>query len=241
MAWSAVVGGGFTILSGIIGGRKAKKAAKKAEAAARAAQRKIDSIIASRQDAINPYEGTTNLSGMASDLSGMINNPFAQLGVATQAAEIQMEQSDIALANTLDTLRSTGSGAGGATALAQAALQSKKGIAANIEQQEAQNEQLKAQGEQTANQQRMAEAQRQQGIAISEGQRLQSADAAGKQFQFQVNEDRTNADLDRASGQQDQARAQQAASNQASAAAWGATIGAVGNIASAYVTANPNS
>ena len=241
MAWAAVVGGGVSILSGIIGGRKAKKAAKKAEAAARAAQRKIDSIIASRQDAINPYEGTTNLSGMASDLSGMINNPFAQLGVATQAAEIQMEQSDIALANTLDTLRSTGSGAGGATALAQAALQSKKGIAANIEQQEAQNEQLKAQGEQTANQQRMAEAQRQQGIAISEGQRLQSADAAGKQFQFQVNEDRTNADLDRVSGQQDQARSDAAAANQASAAAWGATIGAVGNIASAYVTANPNS
>ena len=45
---------------------------------------------------------------------------------ATKAAEIQIEESDIALANTLDTLRATGASAGGATALAQAALRSKR-------------------------------------------------------------------------------------------------------------------
>ena len=61
---------------------------------------------------------------------------------------MQIEQADISLANTLDTLRSTGASAGGATALAQAALQSKKGVSANIEQQEANNERLRAQGEQ---------------------------------------------------------------------------------------------
>jgi len=76
-----------------------------------------------------------------------LTNPYANLGVATQAAEMQIEQTDIALANTLDTIRATGGGAGGATALAQAALQSKKGVAASIESQEAQNEQLRAQGE----------------------------------------------------------------------------------------------
>ena len=229
----AAVGGAASLIGSAAASSSAKRAASKAEAQARAAQRKIDSIKASRQDAINPYSGSKNLSDMASDLSGMISNPFAQLGVATQAAEIQMEQSDIALANTLDALRSTGASAGGATALAQAALQSKKGIAANIEQQEAQNEQLRAQGEASANQQKMSEAQRQQSIAISEGQRMQSNEAAGKQFQFQVNENRTNADLDRAAGQQDQARAQQAASNQAAVSAWGGAIGAVGNIAAA--------
>ena len=58
-------------------------------------------------------------------------------------AEMQIEEADIALANTLDTLRATGAGAGGATALAQAALQSKKGVAASIEQQESQNEKLR--------------------------------------------------------------------------------------------------
>ena len=46
---------------------------------------------------------------------------------------MQVEEADIALANTLDTLRATGASAGGATALAQAALQSKKGVAASIE------------------------------------------------------------------------------------------------------------
>jgi len=236
---AAVIGAGASLIGSAAASSSARRAASKAEAQARAAERKIEAIKASRQDAINPYSGSKNLSDMASDLSGMISNPFAQLGVATQAAEIQMEQSDIALANTLDTLRSTGASAGGATALAQAALQSKKGIAANIEQQEAQNEQLRAQGEASANQQRMSEAQRQQSIAISEGQRMQANDAAGKQFQFQVNENRINADLDRVAGQQDQARAQAAASNQAAAAAWGSGIGAVGNIASAFVSANP--
>lgn len=63
---------------------------------------------------------------MASDLSGMASNAYSNLSVATQAAEMQAEEADIALANTLDTLRATGSSAGGATALAQAALQSKK-------------------------------------------------------------------------------------------------------------------
>lgn len=76
-----------------------------------------------------------------------ITNPFANLGVATQAAEMQIEQTDIALANTLDAIRATGAAAGGATALAQAALQSKKDVSANIEQQESQNEKLRAQGE----------------------------------------------------------------------------------------------
>ena len=34
----------------------------------------------------------------------MISNPFANLGVATQAAEMQAEEADMALANTLYTI-----------------------------------------------------------------------------------------------------------------------------------------
>ena len=60
---------------------------------------------------------------------------------------MQAEQTDIALANTLDTLRETGKGAGGATALAQAALKSKQNVASSIEKQEVNNEKLKAQGQ----------------------------------------------------------------------------------------------
>jgi hypothetical protein len=94
----------------------------------------------------------------------MVGNPFANLGVATQAAEMQAEEADISLANTLDTLRSTGASAGGATALAQAALQSKKGVSASIEQQEVNNEKLKAQGAADQQRAKLEEAQRIQSV-----------------------------------------------------------------------------
>jgi len=214
------LGIGTSIIGGIFGASKASKDAKQARHDRMRAEAKLNSILANRQEVINPYEGVT-------DLSGMLENPFEKMSVATQAAEIQMEQTDIALANTLDTLRATGASAGGATALAQAALSSKKQVAASIEQQEANNEKLRAQGEQTLIQQKMAEAQR-----------LQTAEAAGKQFVFQAQEARTNADLDRASGMLDQARASEAAANQASASAITGMIGNIAGIASAGVTAN---
>ncbi len=97
-----------------------------------------------------------------------LTNPFANLTVADQAAQMQAQQTDLALASTLDTLRATGSGAGGATALAQAALQSKQGVAASIAQQEARNEQLRAQGEARLQQQiAQAEAQGRQVVVSS--------------------------------------------------------------------------
>jgi hypothetical protein len=216
----------------LIGGAVAANQAGKAEAAARrdAARSKaeMDAIKAARQPITNPYATTTNLSGLAKDLSGSITNPYANLGVATQAAEMEFEQADMALANTLDTLRATGSSAGGATALAQAALQSKKGIAANIEQQEAANEKLRAQGEMERNQMKMAEQQRLQSIQISEAQRVQGAEAAGKQFMFGAQEDRTNADLGQAAGQYAQAQQNVASAQAGQAAAWGGAIGAIG-------------
>ena len=130
-----------------------------------------------------------DLSEPIEDLSGNLTNPFANLSVATQAAEIQMEQTDIALANTLDTIRATGGAAGGATALAQAALQSKKGVSATIEQQEVNNQKLSAQGEQRLQEQQMAEKQR-----------VQSAEAAALEFTFGAEEARTSADLDYEAG-----------------------------------------
>ena len=234
---ASVVGAAVAIGGGLIAAEGAKKDARNARTAQKEAQIEVDSLKESRQDIINPYESTKDLSSMAKDLSGNLNNPFAQLGVATGAAEIQMEQTDIALANTLDTLRATGASAGGATALAQAALQSKKGIAASIEGQEAQNEKLKAQGEATLNQQKMSEQQRLQGIAISEGQRVQATDAAGKQFEYQAQEQRTNADLDAASGKIAQAAQAEASANAAKSAAYGGMISAVGGIASAGLSA----
>lgn len=219
IATALAVGAGVSAIGGAVGANQAKQAAKGARGAQARAQQKIENLKRQRPTPINPYSSTKDLSEMAQDLSGQLTNAFSNLGVATQAAEIQMEQTDIALANTLDTLRATGASAGGATALAQAALQSKKGIAANIESQEAQNEKLKAQGQQQLQQQQMAEQQRLQSIAIAEGRRVQAADAAGKQFEFQTKESRINADLDRASGQERQAAANVASANQAKASA----------------------
>jgi len=237
---SLVVGAVGLAASGIgaaTAASRAKKQAKKARGKKAEAEAALQVVKDARQDIINPYEGTKDLSSMAKDLSGNLSNPFAQLGVATGAAEIQMEQSDIALANTLDTLRATGASAGGATALAQAALQSKKGVAASIEGQEAQNEKMKAQGEQALNQQKMSEQQRLQGIAISEGQRVQASDAAGKQFEFQAEENRTNMDLDAAQGKISQENQNIAQANQNRASANAGFMSAVGGIASSTIGA----
>ena len=227
IATALAVGVDVSAIGGAVGANQAKQAAKGARGAQKRAQQKIENLKRQRPTPINPYSSTKDLSEMAQDLSGQFTNAFSNLGVATQAAEIQMEQTDIALANTLDTLRATGASAGGATALAQAALQSKKGIAASIESQEAQNEKLRAQGEQALQQQQIAEQQRLQSIAIAEGRRVQAADAVGKQFEFQTKESRINADLDRASGQERQAAANVASANQARASAISGAFGGV--------------
>jgi hypothetical protein len=236
-AVAAGIGAAAAIGSAASGISSANKQRRAAERDKNRAQREIDSLKKSRQTIINPYASTVDLSSMAKDLSGQMSNPFASLGVATQAAEIQIEEADIALANTLDTLRATGASAGGATALAQAALQSKKGVAASIEQQEARNEEMKARGEQALQQQKVSEQQRLQSIAISEGQRVQASEAAGKQFVFQTQEDRTNADLDRASGQQTQARQSIADANMAKSSAISGGLGALGSVAGSVIAA----
>jgi len=230
------IGAGVQLIGGLFGGGAARRRQRRAMAEKRRLEGKLDSLEKSRQAIINPYEGVTDVSSMAKDLSGMVSNPFASLGVATQAAEMQIEQADIALANTLDTLRATGASAGGATALAQAALQSKKGVSASIEQQEAQNEIRRAQGEANLERLQMAEAQRIQNIGIGEAQRLQQAGVAGKQFMFSARERREGEQLDRVSAQISgaQQQASQAASDRAAISS--SMISGLGNIAGSLIT-----
>tara|TARA_R100001377_G_scaffold69905_1_gene45259 strand:+ start:796 stop:1512 length:717 start_codon:yes stop_codon:yes gene_type:complete len=216
----SVVGLAIGVASSLFGGRKARRAAKNARNKAKDARERLAALELRRQDVINPYDNVTSLAGMATDLSNMLSNPMANLGVATQAAEIQIEESDIALANTLDTLRATGSGAGGATALAQAALKSKKEVSANIEQQEAQNEKLRAEGEANLQTQQMNQAQRLQDIAISEGGREQNAQAQGEAFRFNAQEGRDMQKLNRVQGEINNANQLAAQSSGAETAAW---------------------
>jgi len=201
---------GASLLGGVIGSFGAKKAARRAAREKARLQKKLNTLEENRQEVINPYEDVKSLSSM-------ISNPFANLSVATKAAEMKIEEADISLANTLDAVRATG-GAGSATALANAALRSKKDVAASIEQQEKANEDKRAAGEQQMQQAKMAEEQR-----------IQSAEAAGKQFVFGATESREQAQIDRTYAEMMGAAQDQA---QAKADQTGAITGALGSIAS---------
>jgi len=178
-----------TIVAGAnaaIKGRKAKMQLKEQEGV-------MEQIMNNRQKLENPALNMTN--------------PFANLSVATQAAEMQAQQTDQALANTLDTLRATGASAGGATALARAAAQSKQGIAASIEQQEVNNEKLRAEGQ----------------------QQLERDQTQGEIFRFQNQEAREDEKIYFAQRKADRAREDQLAYQQVAA---DALIGASSNIVS---------
>lgn len=216
MIIGAAVSAGVSIVGGIIGGGKARRAKRRAAKKLRKMNAKMAQLEANRQEIINPYEDSTNLSSMMS-------NPMANLAVATQATEMQMEETDQALANTLDTIRQTGGGAGSATALAQAALKSKQGITANIEAQEKSNEQARQQGE-----------QRLQDAKINEEKRMQSLDAAGKQFVFGQRESREMGQLNRLQSQIDNMQGIKAQASRDQTSALTGAISGVAGAASSY-------
>ena len=78
-----------------------------------------------------------------------------------------------------------------------AALKSKKDVAASIEQQEATNSKLRAQGEQAMQRDKVAAQQQYDQAVIQLKGRKEQADAQGEIFQFQAQEARTNADINR--------------------------------------------
>jgi len=189
------VGLGISALSSIFGGIGANRARKRAEKDQQRAAARIMALEANRQDI--PDFGTD------------LENPAANLQVATRGAEMQAEQQDISLASTLDTLRATGASAGGATALARAAAQSKRGVSASIEKQEIANAQLRAQGE------------------LQAAKMRQQAQIAG----FQAQENREMQGLNRQASLESSASQQAAAYGAQSSAMFGQAVGAVGTFA----------
>ena len=129
-----------SVVTGAVAANKAKKEAARQDEIAKQQQDALSALEAERPVMSNPYD---NMQNQFEDLS----NPYANLTVATEAFKMQAEQADQALANSLDIMMETGQAAGGATALAQAALQSKRGIAASINAQEAQNNKMRAEGQ----------------------------------------------------------------------------------------------
>jgi hypothetical protein len=195
LAIGAAVGG----ITKMVGAQVAKNAAKeemdKQDKKANDAKLALEELEKNRQEVINPYENMAN--------------EFENLGVATQASKFQAEEADIALANTLDTIMQTGGGAGGATALARAALESKRGISADIQKQEKANNDARAEG---ANQ-------------------VQQLKAQGEAYKFESQEQRDVNKMDRLQSQQDNAEIMSAQANQAKMAANQQMISAVGGMA----------
>lgn len=233
MSYVAIGGAAVSIVGGIFGASSANSQARAAAEEKARLGAELNRLENSRQAIVNPWATTKDMSSLIKDNSGLVTNAYANLGVATQASKFEAEQIDISLANTLDTLRETGASAGGATALANAALKAKQGISANIEQQEAKNDQLRAQGQMDVNKIKLEEAQRTQGAQLSEAQRVQGAEAQGAAFQFNAREQREQDKIDRIAGLMGAAGNREA---QANANATSAITGALGSAAGALGT-----
>jgi len=237
MSYIAIGGAAVSIVGGFMASGAAKDRERAAAQQKAALAAELNKLENSRQAIINPWATTTDMSSLIHDNSSLMHNAFANLGVATQASKFEAEQIDTSLANTLDTLRETGASAGGATALANAALKAKQGISANLEQQEAKNDQLKAQGQQQLEQVKMQEADRVQGLQLAEAQRVQAAQASGAQFQFGARENREQQQIDRVAGQLGLATNRE---SQAQADQTAAMTGMIGSVASLAGTASTN-
>jgi len=98
--------GGATVLVGtaIDAGIKNKRANDAATAATNMYKDEIQPALDNREPV---YDASGKIREMKTDIDemkGLVTNPYANLGVATEAAEIQMEQSDIALAKLVEPL-----------------------------------------------------------------------------------------------------------------------------------------
>ena len=229
---AAIIAGSVAVAGSAAGAISAHQSKQRAKGEKFRAENELAELEANRQDVINPYEGVTDLSAMISDVSGMASNPFANLAVSTAAAEMQIEEADIALANTLDTLRATGASAGGATALARMALESKKGVSASIEQQEAQNQKMRASGEERLQGIEMNEAKRVQNSNLSQAEKVQKAEVEGSIYEFETQESRDEQQLNRKQGQITNAEKAIQGANAAKAGAINSGISAIGSIGS---------
>jgi hypothetical protein len=201
----AAIGGITKMVGAQAAKNEAKKEMEKQNQKANDAKLALEELEKNRQEVINPYENMAN--------------EFENLGVATQASKFQAEEADIALANTLDTIMQTGGGAGGATALARAALESKRGISADIQKQEKANNDARAEG---ANQ-------------------VQQLKAQGEAYKFESQEQRDVNKMDRLAQQQDNAEMLEAQANNARMQANQQMISAVGSTATSLTGMAGNS
>ena len=121
-----IIGGAAQAVGSIVGSRGRKREQKAAQAEFNQAKESYQNF-----NFQNQYAG--------------LENTAEDLTVNQQASNFQAQQTDQALAGGLDAIVASGGGGGSAQAIANAALQSKQGISADIAGQESQNQQLRAQ------------------------------------------------------------------------------------------------
>jgi hypothetical protein len=140
-AITAGVGALGSLGMGIAGKAKGNKNAQIEARKEKRMQQKLEALERSRQQVVDKSD---EIRAMKDE----VFNPYQNLGVAMQGVNLKIEQTDEALANTLNALNKSGAGAGAATALARQAAASKAQVAASIENQELKNQQLYLSGEQ---------------------------------------------------------------------------------------------
>lgn len=121
-----IIGGAAQAVGSIVGSRGRKREQKAAQAEFNQAKESYQNF-----NFQNQYAG--------------LENTAEDLTVNQQASNFQAQQTDQALAGGLDAIVASGGGGGGAQAIANAALQSKQSISADIAGQESQNQQARAQ------------------------------------------------------------------------------------------------
>ena len=193
---------------------KNKKAARLEAAKQRRMEQRLEQLEQMRQPVINQ-------AAKIREMKDQVFNPYSNLGVAMKATELQIAETDKALANTLDAIQSQGPGAGNATALAQMAASGKAQVAAQIENQEANNMKLRIEGESAKQQQLM---------------QLEQTALAEEVAAFDRQESRDIAQIARTAGLADRAGAQAISYEQAAQAQMGEAFGAVSDIGMSMMT-----
>ena len=165
-----IIGGATQIAGSLIGGGRRRRE-----------QRQARAEFEAQRQALKDFQFTNQYAGL--------ENVFEDATINQQASQFQAQQTDAALAQALQATTVTGGGAGGAQAIAQAALQSKAGISADIARQEQANQartlgqeaRLQAMEAQGADQLQTRRFQQQQQLLNMAARRKNAADAARAQ------------------------------------------------------------
>ena len=70
---AALISGGMQLIGGLFAGGAAKRREREARKEKQRLERKLNNLEANRQAITNPMSGITNLSNLATDLSGQTN------------------------------------------------------------------------------------------------------------------------------------------------------------------------